>query len=98
VVSFSEVYILEQLLILTFVVMSKKESDFILNDKHEIFSQYSSQCAFCSNHRGDYTCLAFPEGIPGDLLDGSKKHNSPIPSQTGALLFQKKEEYSNYDI
>ncbi|WP_080903351.1 hypothetical protein [Parabacteroides sp. Marseille-P3160] len=71
----------------------KKGDVYILDDRHEIFNQYLSQCAFCKHFKDGYTCAAFPDGIPDDLLEGIKKHNSIIKSQTGNLLFSKKKEF-----
>lgn len=72
---------------------------YILNDKHEVLNLYSSQCAICKHFKEDsYSCAAFPEGIPDEILDGSKKHNSVLPSQKGTIVFSKKEGYENIDL
>lgn len=43
----------------------------VLNDMHQIFNIYKSQCAKCAlfeDYR--YRCKAFPDAIPEDLLSG----------------------------
>lgn len=61
-----------------------------LDDRHEIFNLYVSQCAKCTHFKEDYTCLAFPRGIPNKLLEGSKQHNLPLKGQAGNATFKKK--------
>lgn len=65
--------------------------DLILNDKHEIFNNYKSQCATCK--RFDifkYTCAAFPEGVPDSLLTGAITHLIPITGQSNNLVYINK--------
>lgn len=60
-----------------------------LNDRHEYFNLYSSQCGECiffdwSTCR---TCNAFPKGIPVAILEGKQKHDKPIQGQEGNTIF-----------
>lgn len=78
--------------------MEKKDNT-ILDYKHAVRNVYLSQCTFCKYIKEDgYSCTAFPDGIPDDLLSGVQKHDSIIESQEGSILFSKKEEYKDYDI
>lgn len=66
-----------------------------LDDRHEIFSIYESQCANCVHFvNSEYVCKAFPAGIPNSLLTGEEKHNSLIKGQTGNTTFQSNESSS----
>ena len=68
----------------------KKEDFSILDDRHEMFNRYSSQCAQCRHYNGDYSCVAFPDEIPESLLSGEQKHDFVIPSQQGNVIFTQK--------
>lgn len=60
-----------------------------LDDRHEILNLYGSQCARCKHfHEEDYYCLAYPDGIPDELLSGKEKHNSIIKGQKGEIVFE----------
>lgn len=62
----------------------------VLDDRHEILNIYGSQCARCKHFmENDYFCLAYPEGIPDELLDGTDKHNSVRSDQKGNTLFEE---------
>lgn len=59
-----------------------------LDDRHEIFKPYSSQCGNCKLFSMDgYCCPAFPDGIPDELISGEKKHNEVIDGQAGAYVY-----------
>lgn len=43
-----------------------------------------SPCATCIHYDEEYVgiCPAFPNGIPDDILNGEKNHDTVIPGQT----------------
>ena len=45
-------------------------------------------CDFCK-HRliRHYTCKAFPDGIPEEILKGENKHSKPLPEQGNNIVF-----------
>lgn len=66
-----------------------------LDDRHEIFNLYGSQCANCVHFiNPGYVCRAFPAGIPSSLLTGEENHNSLIEGQIGNTAFQSNESSS----
>ena len=65
--------------------MSDMEEQII--DGREL-AMYISQCTYCKHlKKEDLTCIAFPEGIPDDLLAGEVKHDTPIGGQVGNTVF-----------
>jgi hypothetical protein len=44
---------------------------------------YEPICFECKHYRDDYTCEAFPEGIPDDILFGKHDHRKPYPGDNG---------------
>lgn len=58
-----------------------------IDDRHEIFNMYLSQCGKCKHFKGNYTCKAYPNGIPNELLDASKKHDKIMKGQIGDTVF-----------
>ena len=67
----------------------------ILDDRHELLNLYLSQCARCK-HFDNYTCAAFPDGIPEKLLTGEQKHDKIIPGQTGSTVFEEIKDSSGF--
>lgn len=64
---------------------------YILDDRHEIFNLYKSQCATCRHYcRDKYSCAAFPTGIPNAILAGEKQHNDIIYGQQGRIVYSAK--------
>lgn len=61
----------------------------IIDDRHEIFNMYLSQCEKCKHFKDGCTCKAFPNGIPDEILDASKQHNEIRKGQTGNTVFTK---------
>ena len=63
-----------------------------INDKHELYSVYTSSCTTCKNKFDviGFTCLAFPKGIPDSILGGKDKHNVPITNQGNAIVYAAK--------
>ena len=71
-----------------------KKNVFVFDDRHEIFSLYSSQCAKCEHFvYRNYSCLAFPKGIPDDILSGNKTHDTVLKEQIGNTVFKKTTEF-----
>lgn len=60
-----------------------------LDGRDSIFSPYRSQCAHCEFFKQyeDCICVAFPEGIPDDLLEGKSKHDKILKGQVGDYVF-----------
>lgn len=65
------------------------EEIFKMNDKHEYFNPYLSQCGECIffDWSNSWTCKAFPKGIPDNILKGDQKHNKPVQGQEGSTIF-----------
>ena len=43
-----------------------------------------------------YTCLAFPDGIPEEILKGENRHSKPLPEQKNDLIFKLKHRVIPY--
>ena len=72
-------------------IKQNKEIGSCIDDRHELFNMYASQCAFCKYFvEDDYYCKAFPDGIPDAILSGEQKHDSVIKGQAGKTVFAKK--------
>ncbi|MCI8594901.1 MAG: hypothetical protein HFF09_06560 [Oscillospiraceae bacterium] len=42
------------------------------------------RCAWCKHHiGGTFTCKAFPDGIPEEVLAGEADHSKPYPGDHG---------------
>jgi len=56
--------------------------------------QIISNCLECKNfiHNKKFTCKAFPEGIPDNILFNKKIHNKKIKGQTGDYIYEPIEE------
>ncbi|SDJ95679.1 hypothetical protein SAMN04487898_105148 [Pedobacter sp. ok626] len=51
-------------------------------------------CSKCINFNGDdFTCAAFPNGIPNEILSGKIKHISKFPEQIGDDVFFDKIQF-----
>ncbi len=52
-----------------------------------------SDCLYCKYfiHDKRFTCKAFPEGVPKDILYNKKKHGHKIEGQTGDYIFEPME-------
>lgn len=43
-------------------------------------------CFSCLNYLDNYTCKAFPEGIPDNILFSKHNNNTPYPGDNGILF------------
>ena len=43
-----------------------------------------------------YTCLAFPDGIPEEILKGENRHSKPLPGQKNDIVFELKHRVIPY--
>lgn len=48
-------------------------------------------CNNCKNHLVDLICLAFPDGIPEEILTGENDHSKPLPGQGNDIVFEPVE-------
>jgi len=48
------------------------------------------KCLECSHYKGSNRCIAFPEGIPEEIIYGKNKHSKPIKGQDNEIVFEKK--------
>lgn len=46
-------------------------------------------CLQCKNYIGDFTCLAFPDGIPDKIVFETNKHDIPTNDQENEIVFEK---------
>ena len=62
----------------------------ILDDRHQLLDPYTSSCGTCKHfRRDDFYCLAYPDGIPDELLLGEELHNEVRKDQTGDTIFEE---------
>lgn len=56
--------------------------------------QIISNCLECEYfiHNKKFTCKAFPNGIPDNIIFNKKIHNKIIKGQTGDYIFKPKKE------
>ena len=63
-------------------------------DKDLLNTLTSGQCYYCKNRdRNKITnsCIAFPNGIPENILSGEFDHTKKHPSQSNDILFESVE-------
>ena len=46
-------------------------------------------CMNCKHRKGPWTCKAFPDGIPEQILVGKHDHKTPFPGDNGIQWEQK---------
>ena len=62
----------------------------ILDDRCHWFDRYASSCGTCKHfRRDDFYCLAYPDGIPDELLSGEELHDEVRGDQTGNTIFEE---------
>tara|TARA_R110000868_G_C10656262_1_gene745408 strand:+ start:591 stop:767 length:177 start_codon:yes stop_codon:yes gene_type:complete len=45
-------------------------------------------CFNCKNYIKDFKCMAFPNGIPEEILVGENDHSEPLPNQENNIIFE----------
>ena len=45
-------------------------------------------CKNCVNYFTDLKCIAFPNGIPQEILVGDNDHSEPLPKQDNDIVFE----------
>lgn len=41
---------------------------------------------------GNYTCAAFPDGIPDEIIFGENDHEKPLKGQTNSIVYDSIEK------
>lgn len=49
-------------------------------------------CNNCKNYIGDLKCLAFPNEISQEILNGENDHSKPLPEQDNDIVFEPIED------
>lgn len=57
-----------------------------LDDRIRI--KVKSDCMQCKHYNHDFTCSAYPKGIPEKLLMNKEKHRTVRKDQTGNAIFE----------
>ena len=52
----------------------------------------NNRCVECKNYIGDLICMAFPDGIPKEILLDENDHSKPLPEQDNDIVFEAIEE------
>lgn len=64
-------------------------NDTTLDDR---YMPFRSSCTGCKHFNViDYTCPAFPKGIPTEILTGELKHDRVLKNQLGGTVREEKE-------
>lgn len=53
-------------------------------------------CVTCKNHVSGNKCLAFPDGIPNEILKGENDHKKPVDGDNG-IRFEPIEDKDTDD-
>ena len=63
-------------------------------NKALVMIKNDSQCKSCKHFYEDRVdgcfCAAFPDGIPKNILNNKKIHNSPVSGQVGLFVYEEK--------
>jgi hypothetical protein len=59
------------------------------------------QCEYCKNlfKKAGYSCRAFPDGIPKEIIDSTADHRKPFPGDNDIkfeLIPRKKKGYKEF--
>jgi len=49
-------------------------------------------CLMCKNYTDNGECLAFPDGIPDEILRGEQEHTKPLPDQNNDIVYEPIEQ------
>ena len=61
-------------------------------DENEILVPNYVQCNSCTRrYAGTVTCVAFPNGIPDDIITGRHDHAKPYPGDQGVRFLLSKQ-------
>ena len=47
------------------------------------------RCFNCLNYKKDLKCIAFPNGIPKEILLGENNHSKPLENQANNIIFEE---------
>lgn len=53
------------------------------------------RCRLCANYLSDNECIAYPEGIPEEILKGENDHTTPLSEQMNNIVFVPIDELNN---
>ena len=61
----------------------------VLNDRHEIYKIFTSSCTKCKNgfNSETFTCAAFADSIPDEILEGINMHSTPLKDHGNDIVF-----------
>jgi hypothetical protein len=49
-------------------------------------------CMNCKHYDWDRNlCVAFPKGVPDEILEGENDHSKPLPEQDNDIVFEEKD-------
>ena len=49
----------------------------------------NNRCFNCKWYTGKLKCLAFPKGIPNEILTGNENHKKPLKNQDNNIVFEE---------
>lgn len=49
--------------------------------------KYNESCLKCTNYLTGFKCVAFPYGIPNEILTGENKHIKHLKNQGNSIVF-----------
>lgn len=49
-------------------------------------------CNRCKWFFGGRNCMAFPNGIPDEIMHGENQHSEPLPEQDNEIVFEPMED------
>lgn len=55
----------------------------------------NDRCLSCKNYVSGLVCIAFPDGIPKEILLGDNDHTKPLKSQDFPIVFEPKKTSLN---
>lgn len=64
---------------------------YLIDDRNEVYQVYSSKCTICEHFQySGFNCIAFPDGIHTEILNGNNDHSRPLPEQRNEIVFSEK--------